>query len=63
MLTYKTSYIFVGHPGDPRKDTTPSWSKDGSFLVFRQLDQKVPEFNKYDTNPSHSCTKILNKRP
>lgn len=25
----------------------PPWSYEGSFLVFRQLDEKVPEFNKY----------------
>ncbi|KAJ7259663.1 fungal peroxidase [Mycena rebaudengoi] len=25
----------------------PAWSKEGSFLAFRQLKQFVPEFNKY----------------
>ncbi|THU88576.1 fungal peroxidase [Dendrothele bispora CBS 962.96] len=25
----------------------PDWTTGGSFLVFRQLQQKVPEFNKY----------------
>ncbi|KAJ5940027.1 hypothetical protein N7516_000195 [Penicillium verrucosum] len=40
-------YIFVGHDGDPRRDITPPWSVEGSFLVFRQLDEKVPEFNKF----------------
>ncbi|KAK7444805.1 dye-decolorizing heme-containing peroxidase [Stygiomarasmius scandens] len=25
----------------------PDWATGGSFLVFRQLQQKVPEFNKY----------------
>ncbi|KAJ7607043.1 fungal peroxidase [Roridomyces roridus] len=28
----------------------PDWAKDGSFLVFRQLQQLVPEFNKYLTD-------------
>ncbi|KAK7023050.1 Dye-decolorizing peroxidase [Favolaschia claudopus] len=27
-----------------------SWAKDGSFLVFRQLQQLVPEFNKFLTD-------------
>ncbi|PIG78972.1 hypothetical protein AARAC_003616 [Aspergillus arachidicola] len=40
-------YIFVGHDGDPRKDIMPPWAVEGSFLVFRQLDEKVPEFNKF----------------
>ncbi|KAF8139337.1 DyP-type peroxidase [Mycena galopus ATCC 62051] len=40
-----TGEILVGETGDdvPR----PDWAKDGSFLVFRQLKQLVPEFNKF----------------
>lgn len=30
---------------DPGLDKRPDWTKDGSFLAFRYLDQKVPEFN------------------
>ncbi|KAJ7826287.1 fungal peroxidase [Mycena olivaceomarginata] len=30
--------------------TRPAWAKDGSFLVFRQLQQLVPEFNKFLTD-------------
>ncbi|CAK5272837.1 unnamed protein product [Mycena citricolor] len=30
--------------------TRPSWALDGSFLVFRQLEQLVPEFNQFLTN-------------
>ncbi|KAJ7502065.1 hypothetical protein B0H11DRAFT_1907560 [Mycena galericulata] len=37
--------IIVGQPGD--NVTRPAWAKDGSFLVFRQLKQLVPEFNKF----------------
>ncbi|KAJ7832278.1 fungal peroxidase [Mycena leptocephala] len=37
--------ILVGLPGD--NVTRPAWAKDGSFLVFRQLKQLVPEFNKF----------------
>lgn len=40
-------YIFIGHEGDPKISSNPDWSKEGSYLVFRQLDQKVPEFEKY----------------
>ncbi|KAJ6536896.1 hypothetical protein B0H19DRAFT_1182080 [Mycena capillaripes] len=29
------------------RETGPGWAKDGSFLVFRQLQQLVPEFNKF----------------
>ncbi|KAJ7852918.1 hypothetical protein B0H14DRAFT_2580679 [Mycena olivaceomarginata] len=35
--------IFVGESGDKITDR-PSWAKGGSFLVFRQLMQLVPEF-------------------
>nr|UQK85138.1 dye decolorizing peroxidase [uncultured fungus] len=37
--------IILGQTGDtiPR----PSWAIDGSFLAFRQLQQKVPEWNKF----------------
>jgi hypothetical protein len=28
----------------------PSWTKDGSFLCFRQLSQLVPEFNAFLEN-------------
>lgn len=37
--------ILCGHEGD--KQTQPSWAKDGSFLVFRDLQQLVPEFDTY----------------
>ncbi|RAK98080.1 uncharacterized protein BO80DRAFT_504238 [Aspergillus ibericus CBS 121593] len=40
-------YIFLGHEGDPNKKRGPAWAKEGSFFVFRQLDQKVPEFNTF----------------
>lgn len=37
--------FLLGEVGDlsPR----PAWAKDGSFLVFRQMEQLVPEFNKF----------------
>ncbi|KAK7059641.1 fungal peroxidase [Favolaschia claudopus] len=40
-----TGEILVGESGD--KVQRPAWAKDGSFLVFRQLEQLVPEFNKF----------------
>ncbi|KAJ5938688.1 hypothetical protein N7466_001822 [Penicillium verhagenii] len=46
-LSCPPGYIFVGHDGDPRQHKMPPWSYEGSFLVFRQMDEKVPEFNKF----------------
>jgi deferrochelatase/peroxidase EfeB len=40
--------ILVNETGD--SVTRPTWAKDGSFLVFRQLEQLVPEFNKFLTD-------------
>ncbi|KAK7062703.1 dye-decolorizing heme-containing peroxidase [Paramarasmius palmivorus] len=37
--------ILTGEDGDSL--TRPSWAKGGSFLAFRQLKQRVPEFNKF----------------
>jgi deferrochelatase/peroxidase EfeB len=37
--------ILVGEPGDTLISARPSWAKDGSFLVFRQLKQLVPEWD------------------
>lgn len=39
--------IVLGADGDPHLDSRPDWVKDGSFLAFRQLQQFVPEFNKF----------------
>jgi deferrochelatase/peroxidase EfeB len=40
--------ILVGEPGDTV--SRPSWAKDGSFLVFRQLQQLVLEFDNFVVN-------------
>ncbi|KIK63491.1 hypothetical protein GYMLUDRAFT_241961 [Collybiopsis luxurians FD-317 M1] len=37
--------ILAGEQGDGT--SRPSWATDGSFLAFRQLKQRVPEFNKF----------------
>jgi Dyp-type peroxidase family len=43
--------LVLGQPGDP-VTTRPSWSKNGSFLAYRQLEQLVPEFDNFvDNNP------------
>ena len=39
--------IIVGEDGDNKTSSRAPWTKDGSFLVFRQLKQLVPEFNKF----------------
>ncbi|KAJ7723416.1 fungal peroxidase [Mycena metata] len=49
-----TGEILVGEEGDSFLSSRPAWAKDGSFLVFRQLKQIVPEFNKFLLdNPIH----------
>lgn len=37
--------FLLGESGD--LVSRPSWAKDGSFLAFRQLQQRVPEFNAF----------------
>ncbi|KAF2704571.1 DyP-type peroxidase [Pleomassaria siparia CBS 279.74] len=46
--------VLVGRGGDDDANTRPSWALDGSFLAFRKLLQKVPEFNQFlvDKAPS-----------
>ncbi|KAF5374576.1 hypothetical protein D9757_010184 [Collybiopsis confluens] len=39
--------ILVGEDGDTLNSSRPFWAQDGSFLAFRQLQQRVPEFNKF----------------
>lgn len=43
--------MLLGKEGDP-VSSRPSWAVEGSFLVFRQLSQLVPEFHDFlDQNP------------
>lgn len=37
----------VLHGNDQDNVIRPPWMKDGSFFVFRQLKQNVPEFHKF----------------
>ncbi|TDL17953.1 Dyp-type peroxidase [Rickenella mellea] len=39
--------IVVGADGDPNLASRPAWAANGSFLVYRQLNQLVPEFDKF----------------
>lgn len=39
--------IITGYPGDPARDKRPEWAKDGTFMVFRQLEQDVLGFEEY----------------
>ncbi len=45
QLAVNAGEILLAEDGD--STTRPSWAKDGSFLVFRQMEQLVPEFNKF----------------
>ncbi|KAJ6536078.1 dye-decolorizing peroxidase precursor [Mycena capillaripes] len=42
--------FLLGETGDPGLSLRPAWAKDGSFLVFRQLQQLVPEFSQFLTD-------------
>jgi deferrochelatase/peroxidase EfeB len=37
----KPGVIIMGYPGDPHASTRPAFAKDGSFMVFRKLEQNV----------------------
>ncbi|KAF9002157.1 peroxidase TAP [Cyathus striatus] len=39
--------VILGHEGDKSKDKRDGWMVDGSFLVFRYLFQRVPEFDDF----------------
>ena len=39
--------LLAGEFGDSLAGLRPPWTTDGSFLVFRQLKQLVPEFSEY----------------
>lgn len=47
QITVPLGSILLGEPGDVNASIRPSWAKDGSLLVFRQLQQLVPEFNSF----------------
>ncbi|KAJ5726993.1 hypothetical protein N7493_006020 [Penicillium malachiteum] len=47
----KPGLIVCGHEGDGQ--TQPAWVKDGSFMVFRDLQQLVPEFNNWMEDNAH----------
>ena len=42
--------ILLGEEGDSPVADRPNWVQGGSFLAFRQLQQQVPEFNKFLTD-------------
>ena len=39
--------LLMGQPGDLLSDKRPAWAKNGSILAYRQLNQLVPEFDKF----------------
>ncbi|KAG9765642.1 hypothetical protein KCU73_g334, partial [Aureobasidium melanogenum] len=59
--------ILLGRDGDIEK--RPSWALDGSFLAFRSLSQRVPEFNEFlvqnapvTNDPTASASDLLGAR-
>ncbi|KAJ7590169.1 fungal peroxidase [Mycena floridula] len=57
-------HILLGESGDRSMDSRPPWAKDGSFLVFRQLKQLVPEFDNFlvANTPSDMTPELLGAR-
>ncbi|KAJ5131621.1 Dyp-type peroxidase [Penicillium atrosanguineum] len=49
----KSGMIFCGHEGDEMNQ--PKWALDGSFLVLRDLQQLVPEFDKFMEENAHKA--------
>nr|WAW38277.1 DyP-type peroxidase [Auricularia auricula-judae] len=47
QLTVNPGVILCGETGDSLASRRPAWMKDGSFMAFRQLQQKVPEWNRF----------------
>lgn len=39
--------LLMGQFGDLQSPSRPSWAKNGSILVYRHLEQLVPEFDKF----------------
>ncbi|KAG9599849.1 hypothetical protein KCU77_g3591, partial [Aureobasidium melanogenum] len=61
------SIILLGRDGDVEK--RPPWALDGSFLAFRFLSQRVPEFNEFlvqnapvTNDPTASASDLLGAR-
>lgn len=58
--------IVMGYKGDPILDSPdgiqrPAWTKDGSIMVFRKLEQDVPGFNKYINEKGKGWREFLPK--
>jgi hypothetical protein len=52
QLEVNPGVVIMGYKGDPifdnpKKPQRPSWTKDGSVMVFRKLEQLVESFNNY----------------
>src|ERR1700722_1628627 len=52
--------IIIGYDGDPGLGQRPSWTKDGSILVFAKLEQDVLEYNKYLKDKGQNFLDTLN---
>ena len=50
QLVVDPGVLLMGQPGDPALvplSLRPAWAKNGSILAYRQLNQLVPEFDKF----------------
>ncbi|KAJ7081603.1 dye-decolorizing peroxidase precursor [Mycena belliarum] len=50
QVDHTPGIFLLGEKDDPSQGSRPSWAVDGSFMVFRQLQQLVPEFNQFLTD-------------
>lgn len=51
--------IIIGGNEDTKADLRPDWAKDGSLMVFRKLQQFVPEFERFLIDNPLNATGLL----
>ena len=47
QLVVDPGVLLMGQEGDANTKQRPPWAKNGSILVYRHLNQLVPEFDKF----------------
>ncbi|KAL4068715.1 hypothetical protein V8B97DRAFT_1971347 [Scleroderma yunnanense] len=55
--------LITGYEGDPVRDKRPEWGTDGTFMVFRKLEQDVPGFNEYKQRNGPKWREFVPKVP
>lgn len=47
QLQADAGVVIMGYKGDPYLNQRPAWTKDGTLMVFRKLEQDVVGFDEY----------------